>query len=57
MVIELHLTFLFATSALRLYEPNDDSTSFFTNISEIIESLEHETLIICGDVNLLIKPE
>ena len=41
---------------LTLYGPNTDSPSFFTDIFEVIERLENEAFIICGDFNLVIDP-
>ena len=33
--------------------PNQDSPDFFLNVQEIIEEFENETIIICGDFNLV----
>ena len=36
---------------LTLYGPNTDSPSFFTDVFEVLDIIENEAFIICGDFN------
>ena len=42
---------------VNLYGPNEDRPQSYSNIKQIIEELDNEMAIICGDWNLIIDPE
>ena len=38
---------------MNVYGPNDDSPDFFQNINGALEEIGNETIVICGDFNLV----
>ena len=42
---------------LSLYGPNTDSPAFFDDIMNIIDDFGNESYIICGDFNLVLRPD
>ena len=42
---------------INIYGPNEDSPDFYTYVSTVIEELNHEEVIICGDFNLVQNQE
>ena len=46
-----------AYAFINVYGPNEDSPTFFENLSEQIDNLEVDHIIIAGDFNFVINPE
>ena len=42
---------------VNIYGPNNDSPNFFANIFEMIEDFNSNSVIICGDFNLVLNPD
>ena len=40
-----------------IYGPNIDSPSFYSDIMSVVDDFRNENYIICGDFNLVLKPE
>ena len=41
---------------ISVYGPNTDKPEFFENIANIIDNLDNEKIILCGDFNLVLDP-
>jgi exonuclease III len=42
---------------INLYGPNDDTPEFYKNINTIINSFENDSLLLCGDWNMVLNPK
>lgn len=53
IILEVEIENRFIINLINIYGPNNDSSEFYTNISEIIYNSEIDFTIICGDYNLV----
>jgi exonuclease III len=56
VIIDLTLENYTRFTLVNIYGPNDDSPNFYENIDTIVDEFDNESVLMCGDWNLVLNP-
>lgn len=57
VIIDMTLENFTRFTLVSIYGPNEDNPDFYRKIDEIIDDFENESVILCGDWNLVLNPQ
>jgi exonuclease III len=55
-IIDLTITNCVRQTLANIYRPNSDDPEFYSNLKSKIDSFENNSILICGDWNLVLDP-